>query len=78
MSTTACPACGRDNRYESEISVSAAYAAAILPGLGLFSPATFTVVVCADCGLTQLFTGEQERKKITESGDWARLPHSSS
>jgi predicted nucleic-acid-binding Zn-ribbon protein len=78
MSTTACPACGRNNRYASEISANGGYGPALLPGVGnLLHPALLTVVVCADCGLTQFFAGEREREKITDSGVWTRLPPSS-
>lgn len=43
----------------------------LLPGLhGFFRAATFQVVVCRDCGWTQLFASKPALEKLEQSSDW--------
>ncbi len=46
----------------------------MLPGLGgFFSPATFIVVVCSDCGLTRFYAPPEARAKLEGSKKWSRV-----
>lgn len=73
--TSNCPECGQGNVYSSGgVSAGGGYAPNYLPGLGsLFSAATFTIVVCKDCGYTRCFASADALAKISGSDKWRRL-----
>jgi hypothetical protein len=72
-----CPSCGSDALYETRTGVSAGggYSPNYLPGLGGFlRSATFSIVVCSQCGAMQFFADEEARSKLSESPTrWKRL-----
>ena len=73
MSFVPCPHCGSKEVYKSddEISAGGNYAPDFLPGLGRwYASATFTLVVCRNCGLTRFFASEEARTKLPKSGKW--------
>lgn len=75
-SISPCPKCGGGNLYmaNKEVSSGGGYAPDYLPGLGgLLRKAKFQVVVCADCGLTQLLALSSARSELTESAKWERV-----
>ena len=70
-----CPNCKGTNLYRSKEAVSpgGGYAPNFLPRLGrFFKPARFTMVVCADCGLTRFFANDHARHRLAESRHWTR------
>ena len=69
-----CPECHRDRLYRSAaVSAGGGYAPNYLPGLGgIFSSANFTVVVCADCGLTRFYAVKEALSKLGESDKWRK------
>ncbi len=76
MTDRACPNCKGPNQYRAEKPVSAGggYAPNFLPRLGtFFASARFTMIVCADCGLTRFFADNAARMKLAESRHWARV-----
>lgn len=44
----------------------------LIPGMGVFRPGNFRVIVCAACGLTRLFTTTGTLARIAESPKWRR------
>ncbi len=75
-SISPCPNCGGANLYmaNKDVSSGGGHAPNYLPDLGgLFKRAKFKVVVCADCGLTQLLAGSSARSKLAESAKWERV-----
>ena len=74
-SRTVCPNCGGRELYETTVRAnSGPSAVSLLPGLGrLFRRSMIDVVVCADCGLSRLFAGIDERSRLTQSNWWRRV-----
>jgi len=75
-SISPCPNCDGRNLYKAnkEVSSGGGHAPDYLPGLGgLFRKEKFKVVVCADCGLTQLLARSSARSEIAESSKWQRV-----
>jgi len=75
-SISPCSNCGGENLYmaNKEVSAGGGHAPNYLPGLGaMFAGAKFKVVVCADCGLTQLLAASAARAKLAESNKWERV-----
>jgi predicted nucleic-acid-binding Zn-ribbon protein len=77
---TPCPNCGGKTLYRSrEVNASGGYGPDFLPGLGqviagfIRTSGKFTLVVCADCGLTRFFAGTEPRARLADSKDWARV-----
>lgn len=69
-----CPHCGGAQLYSRRIAAGSGEGPYLLPGLGSFLHyAQFDVVVCARCGLTQLFAEPDAREKLRSSADWKRL-----
>ncbi len=69
-----CPGCGGNTLYGSRAAAGGGYAPELLPGLGgFFSPATFIVVVCSDCGLTRFYAPPEARAKLEGSKKWSRV-----
>ena len=71
-----CPSCDGGNLFETvkDVSAGGGYAPNYLPGLGgLFVAEKFSVVICADCGLTRLFATRRAREKVRESAKWKRV-----
>ena len=70
----ACPNCGGDELYRRRLSSAGAYGPQLLAGLGSFLHyAEFDVVVCASCGLTQLFAEPEARQNVKSHEEWKRL-----
>ena len=69
---SACPNCGSLERYLSTHTTSAG---------GMFGPnllphsaaGRLRIVVCSDCGLTQLFASTLDARALRGSPDWERL-----
>jgi hypothetical protein len=67
-----CPNCGSLERYRSAQTTSAA---------GLFGPdllphsagGRLRIVVCTDCGITQLFASTLDARALKHSPDWERV-----
>jgi hypothetical protein len=69
-----CPNCGGANLYARRASPADIHGTSLLPGLGSFLHfAEVDVVVCADCGLTQLFAEPSAREKVLQNRDWRRI-----
>jgi hypothetical protein len=69
-----CPNCGGDELYRRRVPSGGAPHAYLLRGLGSFLHyAEFDVVICADCGLMQLFAEPEARQNVKSSADWLRL-----
>ncbi len=78
--TKSCPNCGSKTLYHSrEVSAGGGYAPNYLPGLarafaGLSRTSErFTLVVCADCGLTRFFARAEARALLADSKEWTRV-----
>ena len=77
MRVNACPACGGANLYRTRKPAGAGggHAPNYLPGLGRFlRTATFTIVVCSDCGLTRFYADGEAVRKLPDSPKWERVP----
>src|SRR5262245_37248080 len=74
-SRTVCPNCGSRELFETAVPANrGAGGVSLLPGLArLFRRTMISVVVCADCGLTRLFAGVDERSRIVQSPWWRRV-----
>ena len=67
-----CPNCGSLERYRSTQTTSAA---------GLFGPnllphsaaGRLRIVVCTDCGITQVFASTLDGRAVRSSPDWERI-----
>ena len=67
-----CPNCGSLERYRSTETTSAG---------GLFGPnllphsaaGRFRIVVCSDCGMTQLFASALDARALKSSPEWERV-----
>ena len=72
---TKCRQCGRDSLYQREgVSARGGYGPDLLPGLSVFwSGATFQVVVCSNCGLTQLYADADARSQLAASDEWKKI-----
>ena len=69
-----CLHCGGDQLYSTVTNAAGAYGPNLLPGLGgFFHGATFQVVVCRDCGLTQFFASKPALEKLEHASDWRRV-----
>ena len=80
-SESKCPNCGEESIYRArDVSASGrtwpfATPMTLLPKLGhLLTPPTFTVLVCADCGLTRLFADTEARSNLATSNRWTKVP----
>jgi len=72
--SNACPNCGSDELYRRRLSSAGVYGPQLLAGLGSFLHyAEFDVVVCASCGLTQLFAEREARQNVKSHEEWKRL-----
>lgn len=73
-----CPNCAGEEIYMArDVSSGGGYGPRLLPGLGPFlSVATFTLLVCADCGLTRLLASEEACAKLGTSALWSKVPSS--
>lgn len=73
--TSSCPECGNSNLYaSSDVSAGGGYSPNYLPGLGMFlSSATFTIIVCKDCGLTRFFASSGALSKLSECNKWSKV-----
>ncbi len=68
-----CPECGQNNLFATTTNAGSGYGPMLLPKLGGFIvPATFEVVVCADCGLTRFFASSEARSKLATAKKWVR------
>lgn len=76
MANVACVSCGGDELYRTTKPVSAGggYAPNLLPGLGRwYSEEKLYVIICAQCGLTQLFARHEALEKLPSSSKWERI-----
>ena len=77
MAISACPNCSSKRLFRAKKGVASGggYAPNYLLGLhtSMFSPATFEVVVCQDCGLTRFFASPEARAKLPDSDKWERV-----
>ena len=74
MVRTSCSNCGAKELYRSDAVSAAGDGHNLLPGLGRwFAAATFTVIVCQSCGLTQFFAAPEARDKLAASNLWQRV-----
>ena len=71
-----CPHCGEASVYRHRsVLAGGAGGPDLLPGLGgLREPADFTVLLCADCGLTRFLASEEACSKLPISALWTRVP----
>jgi hypothetical protein len=68
-----CPHCSGCDLYKRRLPLGGGHGPYLLMGLGGFMHyAEFDVVVCADCGLTQLFATSAARANLVKGG-WTRL-----
>jgi hypothetical protein len=69
-----CPHCGSAQLYSRRIAAGRGEGPYLLAGLGGFLHyAEFDVVICARCGLTQLFAEPDAREKLRSSSDWKKV-----
>ena len=69
-----CPECAGQNLYGTRVNSAGGNGPAFLPGLGSFlCIAKFSVVVCADCGLTRFYAEPGARAKLPAASQWTRL-----
>jgi hypothetical protein len=72
-----CPECDSDKvyRYKKPITAAGGDGPYLLPKLnsGLFSPAKFLPVVCAECGYVRYFASEESRYELETSEHWIQL-----
>jgi predicted nucleic-acid-binding Zn-ribbon protein len=70
----ACPHCGGTDLYSRRIPAGGVNSPWLLMGLGSFMHfAECDVVVCADCGLTQLFAEPAACQKLKSSSAWQKV-----
>ena len=71
MKHSRCSSCGGEDLYVSPESAAAngLLGPNLLPKLG---PGRFRIVVCKDCGLTQMFASMLDRQALGGAG-WERL-----
>ena len=69
-----CPECAEQNLYTRTVYSSGGYGPSLLRGLGnlLYTP-KFSVVVCADCGLTRFYAEPRAVAKLPQAQDWRRV-----
>jgi hypothetical protein len=68
-----CPNCGGAHLYSRRVASGTGQGPYLLAGLGgFFHFAQFDVVVCARCGLTQLFAEPAARQNLPSSADWKK------
>lgn len=75
-----CPNCGRETIYGARDVPSRGPGRfgwghlSLLPGLGhFFTPANFTILLCADCGLTRFFADAEACSNLPTSSAWKRV-----
>jgi len=69
-----CPECGKTNLFVTTTNSGGGYGPMLLPKLGGFIvPATFEVVVCADCGLTRFFASPDARNRLATTKNWRKI-----
>ena len=70
-----CPRCNTPTLYRTTASSGGGYSPCFLPGLSpkWWKTATFEVVVCEKCGLTQFFAPPEARAKLSTTKQWTRL-----
>lgn len=69
-----CHSCGGDQLYSTVANAAGGCGPDLLPGLGgFFLGATFQVVVCRSCGLTQFFASKAALDKLERSSEWRKI-----
>jgi predicted nucleic-acid-binding Zn-ribbon protein len=73
--TRKCSSCGSEDLHRTQgVNARGGYGPDLLPGLGGFwSGAKIEVVVCANCGLTQLYADEKARTQLASSNKWSKV-----
>ena len=75
MPDAGCVSCGSTELYRTikPVSAGGGYAPNYLPGLGRWRAEKFYVIVCLECGLTQLFARREALDKLATSAKWERI-----
>lgn len=75
MTIKPCPNCDDRELYQTTVPSAASDGSQkFLPGLGRwFAAATFTVVVCRNCGLTRFFAAPEATAKLPKSKQWRAI-----
>ena len=70
-----CPHCEGSELFHQKVCALGPFGFNLLSGLGgTLSPASFEIVVCADCGHTMFFAEKNRLKRLTdERSGWKRL-----
>lgn len=70
-----CPQCKTPTLYRATANSGGGYAPCYLPGLTTkwWKTATFDIVVCEKCGLTQFFAPPEACAKLPTTKQWTRI-----
>ena len=70
---TKCQACGKDDLLAANVDSRGGYGPELLPGIGIFYRAYFTIVVCSECGFVHWFVRSEDLERVKKSKNFTRI-----